>query len=662
MADVLFDPRHLSVRDLLDSMMKGYPIGYFIFWESPDDSGEKVSHIGTDSKEYRVPRELVIDGQQRLTALVSALYGVEVKDKEFRSRRIRIAYNPMSAEFHTWDAAVQKNAAYIPDISLLFKASRDQKMPVFRAEYIKPMNEANEKRGSEPLTPEQQVEVENGMNALLLLENYPLPTLVIGRKADEEQVSDIFARVNSGGQRLNEDDFIMTLLSVYEPEMRKRIERFCEDSHKPAPKTSYNPLLTVKASHIVRATVGLGFRRGRLRYALLILHGRDLKTRETSEEIRRDNFQTFGDALDKVLNLNDWKAFINDLADAGYIRSDLVSSENAIPFTYTFCLIGKHRFKLDALTLRRIIKKWFFMATLTSLYAGSFESAFEQELRNVDELKSGEEFVGYLEDEIAARLTEDFFRVTLPADFDRNRASGPSWNAFVASQIVLGSKMMFTTTPIQQIFSMGADGTKKAYDRHHVFPKHYLEESSLDGLKDRRANFVCLDYSNNIDIGDDSPEDYVPAYRKQLGEEGYRESCEQNALPLGFETMGYEEFLSKPHPDGKTHQGGVWTALGEPFNDLVLFNDLRRGCRFWVQLRQEHTAAVPHGALLFVRQNAEKPRNHAVSGLITLTRFVSKIGTCWIQPRVLVRYSSTLVRLPQSVSGALMASCVLFCN
>lgn len=571
MADVLFDPRHLSVRDvtqsvingriglpdlqrpfvwsdadvrdLLDSMMKGYPIGYFIFWESPDDSGEKMSHIGTDSKEYRVPRELVIDGQQRLTALVSAFYGVEVKDKDFRSRRIRIAYNPLTAEFHTWDAAVQKNPAYVSDISLLFQASRDQKMPVFRADYIKRLNEGNEKRGVEPLTPEQQVEIENGMNALLLLENYPLPTLAIGRKADEEQVSDIFVRVNSGGQRLYEDDFIMTLLSVYEPEMRERIERFCENSHKPAPKTSYNPLLTIKTSHIVRAAVGLGFRRGRLRYARLILHGRDLETRETSDDIRRANFQTFGDALDKVLNLNDWKAFINNLADAGYTRSDLVSSENAIPLTYTFYLIGKHRFGLDALELRRIIKKWFFMATLTSLYAGSFESVFEQELRNVAELKTKEQFVAYLENEIAARLTEDFFRVTLPADFDRNRASGPSWNAFVASQIVLGSKMLFTTTPISQIFSMGVDGTKKAYDRHHVFPKHYLEEAGLGGLKDRRANFVCLDYSNNIDIGDNAPSDYVSTYREKLGEDVYKESCKQNALPIDFEKMDYEQFL-----------------------------------------------------------------------------------------------------------------------
>ena len=59
--------------------------------------------------------------------------------------------------------------------------------------------------------------VESGLNALLGLERYLLPTLEISESADEEIVSDIFVRVNSQGQALKQDDFIMTLLSVYEP-------------------------------------------------------------------------------------------------------------------------------------------------------------------------------------------------------------------------------------------------------------------------------------------------------------------------------------------------------------------------------------------------------------------------------------------------------------
>ena len=54
-----------DVRDLLDSMLRGYPIGYCILWEAPDDQEDKKSSIGLNDKSYVTPKELVIDGQQR---------------------------------------------------------------------------------------------------------------------------------------------------------------------------------------------------------------------------------------------------------------------------------------------------------------------------------------------------------------------------------------------------------------------------------------------------------------------------------------------------------------------------------------------------------------------------------------------------------------------
>ena len=307
-----------DVRDLLDSMLRGYPIGYCILWEAPDDQEDKKSSIGLNEKNYAAPKELVIDGQQRLTALVSSLYGVPVKDQTFSDRTIRIAYDPITREFHTWDAAIANDARYISDVSKVFEAKRNNDTTKFRREFIKRLNEANEKREAEALDDNAETAIEDGINELLNLETtYFIPTLSISNKADEEQMSQIFIRVNSGGTKLNEDDFIMTLLSVYEPKTRQRIEDWCEASHKPGIGTSYNALLTIKPSHVIRATVGLGFGRGRLRYARLILNGRDLKTRETSAAKREENFEKCEAALDKVLNLNDWLAFINALGEAG---------------------------------------------------------------------------------------------------------------------------------------------------------------------------------------------------------------------------------------------------------------------------------------------------------------------------------------------------------
>lgn len=535
-----------DVRDLLDSMLRGYPIGYCILWEAPDDQEEKKVSIGLNEKNYATPKELVIDGQQRLTALVSSMYGVPVKDQSFSDRTIRIAYDPIAREFHTWDAAIAKDAKYIPDLSAVFEAKRKNEATKFRREYIKRLNEANAKREVPELDDDGEAAVEDGINELLNLETtYVIPILSISNKADEEQMSQIFIRVNSGGTKLNEDDFIMTLLSVYEPETRQRIEDWCEDSHKPGVGTSYNALLTIKPSHVIRATVGLGFGRGRLRYARLILNGRDLETRETSVAKREENFEKFDAALDKVLDLNDWHAFINAPGEAGYVNGGMVSSENTIPLTYAITLIAKHRFGITGMELQRIAKRWFSMAILTQMYTGNFESVFEQQMNSIDELTDADAFCAWIENEISSRLTDDYYGVTLPNELDKNKASGPVWNGFLAAQVVLGSRVLFNTSTVAQLLLPASSGTKKAYDKHHLFPANFLKNGPYEYAKDRRANFVCVDYQKNIYISDEDPKIYVAKFKEALGDEAYKTSCTENALPLGFEDMEYLDFLKE---------------------------------------------------------------------------------------------------------------------
>ncbi|MBQ9002904.1 MAG: hypothetical protein IJ087_13720, partial [Eggerthellaceae bacterium] len=389
-------------------------------------------------------------------------------------------------------------------------------------------------------------EIENGINELLSIEtNYQMPILTISNRADEEEMSEIFVRVNSGGTKLNEDDFIMTLLSVYGPDMRQAIECFAEQSRQPMPGTSYNALLDVKSSHLIRSTVGLGFRRGRLRYARLILNGKDLATRETSPTIREQNFTGFRESLTQVMNLNDWHGFINSLGEAGYINSGMISSENSIPLTYSLYLIGKHQFGLSPTNLQRFARRWYFMAALTSMYAGSYESVFESQLNAIHECQNEADFQKWYENEISARLTGDYFEITLPGIFDAAWAKGPSWNAFLASQIILGGKVLFNTQPISQLLTPGSSSNKKSYDKHHIFPDAFMRKTNLAHLRNKRANFVCIDYQNNIDISDDPPEDYVPRYREMLGEEFYLQTCRDNALPVDFENMGPDEFLEK---------------------------------------------------------------------------------------------------------------------
>ncbi|MFA7463370.1 MAG: hypothetical protein WCY59_09535, partial [Anaerovoracaceae bacterium] len=114
---------------------------------------------------------------------------------------------------------------------------------IFRRDYICRLNKSRESNGLPILTDEENYRVEDHIRELLDLEKYPVPVLEIYRSASEENVADIFVRVNSGGQKLNENDFILTLLSVFAKEDRDKIDAFCAASRTSATHTSYNNLL-----------------------------------------------------------------------------------------------------------------------------------------------------------------------------------------------------------------------------------------------------------------------------------------------------------------------------------------------------------------------------------------------------------------------------------
>lgn len=534
-----------KVRDLFDSMMRGYPIGYVMIWESPAEYETKKNTIGNNEKVYVEPKELVIDGQQRLTALVAAMYGVKVKDKNFAEREIKISFNPLTREFAVWSFAFERDSEWISKISDVFIAKEENSIISLRRKFIKEANEGRAKKNLPLLSEEEEITIENNINALLNLTDFSLPTLEIQYNADEEAVADIFVRVNSGGQKLTENNFIQTLISVYENETSDQINDFSAQSRIPANNTSFNTILAIEPSHLIRMAVGVGFRRARLRYAYMLLRGKNLKTGKFSAEERQNNLDTFKDALDKVMNLNNWHAFLNIVSEAGYVHSKLIASSNAVVFSYVLYLIAKYDYKLDASALKKCISKWFFMSTITYFYTGSTESEVENQFADLRNVNTAEEFIAYIDSVIETRFTEDYFNLTLPSELHSSAPISPAWNGYIAAQIVLNTPMLFSNTPVSKYFILGSSGTKSAIDKHHIFPKHYLAGIGYDNDRDRNqiANFTYLDYATNIEISDKAPNEYVVDYRSKLGEEGYKIACEQHALPDGFENMEYLDFL-----------------------------------------------------------------------------------------------------------------------
>jgi hypothetical protein len=360
-------------------------------------------------------------------------------------------------------------------------------------------------------------------------------------------VAEIFVRVNSGGTKLTEKNFIETLLAVFDNEVHSRIDSFCAESRVPKNGTAYNQIIEVDPSHLIRVAVGVGFRRARLKYAYMLLRGKNLKTGITSSKTREENLEKFKRSLDLALNLNNWHAFLNLFGKAGYLKGSIVASTNAVVFSYVLYLIGKYDYKVPPFELNKVITKWIFMSTITGFYTGSTESEVEKQFADLRGVTTAEGFVAYLESAIETRLTDDFFTYSLPSSLEGSSANSPSWFGYVASLIVLGTPMLFSTSPLAQYFAIGASGKKGAIDKHHIFPKSYLTKIGYDNDRDRNqiANFTYLDYNTNIEIGDQAPSEYVAAFRERLGEEGYSRTCRDNALPLGFESLEYPEFLAK---------------------------------------------------------------------------------------------------------------------
>lgn len=185
--------RDSKVRDLLDSMMRGYPIGYLMLWECPRVGKEKLIGVGAHSYDY--PKEVIIDGQQRLTSLYAVMKGKKIVNSYFAEKSIIISYCPLKDKFEVGYQATKKDPEWIYNISDLFTTSNVYK---FIGDYIKGLEESRIKKG-EILTDEEQGIIAERINSVVNLKEHTLPVFNIKSNAEEEDVSEVFVRVNSGG-------------------------------------------------------------------------------------------------------------------------------------------------------------------------------------------------------------------------------------------------------------------------------------------------------------------------------------------------------------------------------------------------------------------------------------------------------------------------------
>lgn len=223
-----------KVRNLLDSLAKGFPVGYLIAWRNPS--------VRLKDGTLSAGKRILIDGQQRMTALMASILGREVLTKDYESTRIRIAFHPQERRFEVSNPAIRKDSSWWSDVAELF--APDAKLLQITRKYV----EAN------PGVDED--EIYEALEGLRKIVNNHVGVIELAEDLDIETVTEIFIRVNSAGAELSQADFAMSkiartrssaaissgrrsttsAISPWRPSSRRRSRRTIH--HSPVPTTS----------------------------------------------------------------------------------------------------------------------------------------------------------------------------------------------------------------------------------------------------------------------------------------------------------------------------------------------------------------------------------------------------------------------------------------
>lgn len=543
-----------KVRNLLDSLYQGYPVGYLITWRNPT--------VKLKDGSLSAGKRILIDGQQRVTALMAALLGREVITKDYDTARIRIAFNPVKEHFEVSNPAIAKDPEWIEDVSVLF--SPDSDLIEIIEHYVAHNPSADRKTVGKVLQRVGKI-VNNHVGVIELAEDL-----------DIETVTEIFIRVNSAGVELSQADFAMSKIAVNEkyggnllrkaidyfchlavaPEFAAKIEKgdpdFARSEFWPAMrwlKDTSDDLYDPTYTDMLRVAFTSEFGRGRLQDLVALLSGRNFNTKQYEEAIAKDSFDKLKKGILAFMNKTHFDRLTMILRSAGFVTSDLITSRNAVNFAYILYLQGRRQ-KVPADELERLVRRWYVMSILTGRYAGNPETTFDFDIRQI----AAQRLVRYVDTVIENELPSTFWTGMLPQLMETSSAKSPYFIAYLAAQTRLGDKGFLSQdiTVRDLLLNRG--------DRHHVFPRKYLQRQGLSRSHyNQIANFVMAQSEINIAIGDKAPEDYFKEIVEQVngGPKRYggitdpavlQQNFEENCLPaslLDGHVPNYETFLAE---------------------------------------------------------------------------------------------------------------------
>lgn len=544
-----------QVRNLIDSLYKGYPVGYIITWQNPQ--------VRLKDGSTSLGKQVLIDGQQRITALRAAILGLEVMNKRYKYERIAISFNPKTEEFKVRDKSTERGAEWISDIAEIMKI--DFRIMTFISDYM----------AKNPSLTEEGVTVDDiaeNIHRLIQLKNKEIGNIVLSSELPIEIVNEIFIRINASGVSLSNADFAMSKVAVHEMKpgdeygmnLRKFIDYFCnlavepghfkyiEENDTAFSKTDYFKHISwLRNDHeaiydpdyndILRVSALTEFNRGKLSDLVALLSGRDFKTRENFKEIADESFAKLETGVYKFAREHNFKHFVQDILRAsGFKSASMLGSKNAVNYVYAMYLRA-HDINEDTMITDKHVKRLLVLSLLTGRHSGSFETQFEHDIKLVTKKGDLEKFVKTIEEQT---LTDIYWSSTLPDEFDKTNTSNPYWNVYTAAQNKLGLSSFLSDS------NRVADMTTAQI--HHIFPKNYLVKNGVDRTDyNRVANFAYLRDDINVKVSDLEPAQYMAKVQEYVGEYGsdivnqelLNQNLKDNAIPELLLVATYKDFF-----------------------------------------------------------------------------------------------------------------------
>ena len=534
------------VRDLLDSLYRGYPSGSILMWETDEPVPTRDFAIAQDTNAF-AGRKLLLDGQQRLTSLTAVLNGEPVSVRG-RKRPIDILFNLEHPEGPPVDIVEVESDEVSPvtpddelsddteesdegEAGLQEKLNRrtfvvssknllSQPQWVSVSEVFRIANDAEilEKAGIESFKDPRYQKYSDRLKKLRAIKQYQYVVHVLERSMSYEEVTEIFVRVNSLGAKLRSSDLALAQISSRWPNLLKELESFqdeCEQSW-----------FTIELGQLVRAMVVFATQQCLFRTVA-----------GTPIDKLKAGWEEAKEGLRFAINFLRTNAGIED--------ESLLSSP-----MFIHVLAAVSRAKDNKLTAdeQNKLLHWLLVANARGRYSrGSTESLLNEDLAII--FRSGDISA------LMEPVKRQFGRLHIePGDLAGRGVNSPLFSLSYLALKASGAKDWYSGLGL----SLTHQGKLHFIQWHHIIPKSLLKERGFEtGEINEIANMAFITGQTNRRISNKEATGYLADIVAKQGEDALHSQCVPTAPEL-WATERYRDFLQ-----------GRRIALAERMNSFI---------------------------------------------------------------------------------------------